>query len=382
MQLEDPLLSELYHLLVNKGDWLATESLLEQTAYRERRVDSASKPYASNTLLMRSARFSPPDIHWTQTLKHSKEFAYRPPWPARSPPDPPARAAQATAYDPSKGVIYMHGGWDGMGSLSDFWAYDVRAREWTMISPDRTQVLMPRAAAGEGSKTLPDPTIRSSPWSESGPGQRRGHAMAFDDRSGMLYLYGRFYDPDPLAATLAAQMIPPTVFDTEDEHSRLSAGKQFDLIRMKTSSDSDCTGAKYQSDLWAFDTTNRRWVCLSTDVRAQGGPNLLYDHTMIVDSRRQQLYIFGGKEVKESSAVSHLDAMRLWTGVWCFDLVSNTWSCSRDDSRPFLLTKSAPLLGPPPGSGDGWDHTLSEQRPNDLWIIGESQSQYTNNIST
>lgn len=393
VQLEDPLLSELYHTLVIKGDWVATESLLERIAYN---IDKISTPYAPNTLFGRGARDSPPNLHWNSTLKHSIERAYRPPWPALVPPDPPARRAQATAYDARNRVIYMHGGWDGIQDLADFWAYDVRAREWTMISPDTSQVLMSRVVPGEGIKPSFEPPIPGLPPSRLGPSPRRGHAMAFDDRSGMLYLYGRFYEPDP---NVAARFAPPHSSGTNAGQSlertaqfidrlRSSAGTHqsprnaHNLLMMESADDADDAGAEYRPDLWAFDTRSRRWVCMSTDVRAQGGPCLLYDHKMIVDPRRQQLYIFGGQEVKESSVLDRNDPMNFWSGMWCFDLVSNTWSRSRDDPWLFPRTQNALLLGPPPGSGDGWDYSSSEQQPNHLWIIGGFDSRYTNDIST
>ncbi len=55
---------------------------------------------------------------------------------------PPARSAQAMAYDPSSGRVIMFGGLSGspnpsssLEGLDDTWAYDPVANTWTNLSP-------------------------------------------------------------------------------------------------------------------------------------------------------------------------------------------------------------------------------------------------------
>ncbi len=72
--------------------------------------------------------------------------------------------------------IYLLGGFDGRKSLNDFWVYDIRSDRWRVISHDVSK--------------------------ENGPGPRACHKMAFDPKSGYIYLLGRLADEDMPKVTM------------------------------------------------------------------------------------------------------------------------------------------------------------------------------------
>ena len=68
--------------------------------------------------------------------------------------------------DEQNGIIYLFGGWDGQRSLDDFWAYDVAADTWKLLS---------LATSRE----------------KNGPSPRACHKMVFDSKTGSIYLLGK-----------------------------------------------------------------------------------------------------------------------------------------------------------------------------------------------
>jgi N-acetylneuraminic acid mutarotase len=90
------------------------------------------------------------DSTGTEELKLNDTWAYDPAansWaelkPAGTPPS--ARAAQATAYDSSKGLMIIFGGVPPGAALNDTWAYDPARNSWTELRPSGT---LPEARYG------------------------------------------------------------------------------------------------------------------------------------------------------------------------------------------------------------------------------------------
>lgn len=73
-------------------------------------------------------------------------------------------------------MIYLFGGWDGKKSLDDFWMYNVKEDKWSVLS-------------------------HSTSTEQNAPGARSCHKMAFDTKTGSIYLLGRLSDSDAIKAT-------------------------------------------------------------------------------------------------------------------------------------------------------------------------------------
>jgi len=156
IQLEHPLVTQFHESLVLQGDWSKAEKLLD--------------------LISSAGLF---DSHLNSCQPHSVWTRLR-----GTDPDgdiPPARGGHAMCMDPINDIIYIFGGWDGEKSLDDFWAYYVKEDKWKVLSHSTTQ-------------------------EQNAPGARSCHKMAFDTKTGSIYLLGRLNDADGLRAP---EPVPP-----------------------------------------------------------------------------------------------------------------------------------------------------------------------------
>ena len=44
-----------------------------------------------------------------------------------------------------------------------------------------------------------------------------------------------------------------------------------------------------------YDFETAKWMMITEDTGAMGGPKLVFDHQMVIDTQKQQLFVFGGK---------------------------------------------------------------------------------------
>ncbi|KIY73013.1 hypothetical protein CYLTODRAFT_342854 [Cylindrobasidium torrendii FP15055 ss-10] len=187
---------------------------------------------------------------------------------------PHARGGHAMCIDSTKGLIYMFGGFDGKKSLDDFWSYDIHLDQWTLLCASTAAV-------------------------NNAPDARACHKMVFDTKTGSIYVFGRLGDVDNnIAGTDTA---PP------------------------------------RSEFYRYHTRGAdkgHWDYLAMDTSSSGGPPLIFDHQMVIDSDAQMLYVFGGKVVEErgSSNVKY-------SGFYSFNVRTNRWShLSLADSAGKVVT--------------------------------------------
>ncbi|SNX84669.1 related to Muskelin [Melanopsichium pennsylvanicum] len=187
---EHPLLTTLFDALVRRGSWDEVELCLHRAAYGDL-VDAANS--GSSTPMSPGGGVASPSIVslsrsgvWTQPWQKSMFSSYisrqipkaswsqtQPSAPAsdtapKSPIAPSGRGGHAMVFDSDKGIAYLFGGWDGQRDLSDLWAYHVGENRWRLISAD-TQA-------------------------QGGPSPRSCHKMCLDEKSGCIYLLGRYID--------------------------------------------------------------------------------------------------------------------------------------------------------------------------------------------
>lgn len=122
----------------------------------------------------------------------------------------------------------------------------------------------------------------------------------------------------------------------------------------------------FESDFYRFSTRSERWDRLSYDTCEEGGPKLLCDHQMVIDSETQLLYVFGGREV--SSEIYPL----MLSGMWKYDVIQRSWTFLFDDNTepesriPSRLGHTMLLDAPRRG-------TLAGKRV--LWILAGQRGQ-------
>ncbi|KAJ9475087.1 LisH domain-containing protein [Pseudozyma hubeiensis] len=198
---EHPLLTTLFDVLVRRGSWDEVELCLNRAAYGDL-VETANSGSTTPMSPGGGVGVASPSIAslsrsgvWTQPWQKCMFSSYisrqipKASWsqihpsvlPGNTtnstasatksvPTAPSGRGGHAMVFDADKGIAYLFGGWDGQRDLSDLWAYHVSDNRWRLISAD-TQL-------------------------QGGPSPRSCHKMCLDEKSGCIYLLGRYIDYD------------------------------------------------------------------------------------------------------------------------------------------------------------------------------------------
>lgn len=57
----------------------------------------------------------------------------------------------------------------------------------------------------------------------------------------------------------------------------------------------------FKSDFYVYDIEQSQWTLICADTNIMGGPKLLFDHQMVMDSISSTIYVFGGRVVASST---------------------------------------------------------------------------------
>jgi muskelin len=138
VQLEHPLVTQLYDSIVSDGNWAEAEHVLQLSA------DAG--------LFDAFARGAPAQAAWTRLCGASAGGD-----------TPRQRGGHAMCIDEAADRIYLYGGWDGERSLDDFWVYSIAEGQWRIV-----------------------PRHKDAIW----PSRRSCHKMVFDAVTGRIFLLG------------------------------------------------------------------------------------------------------------------------------------------------------------------------------------------------
>lgn len=216
---------------------------------------------------------------------------------------PPMRGGHQMCMDSDNGKIWLIGGWDGSKDLGDFWEYDCSSCSWKELVDVNAR---------------PKNSPRNNLRQPLAPPPRSCHKIVFDTKFRRIYLLGRYIDPQ----------------------SRLK---------------DPC-----ESDFWRYDCATPgtsaetgQWVRISQNTAAVGGPKLIYDHQMCIDSERQILYVFGGRMIAQSQAFGEGSSQSSspdgsqYSGLFAYDIQKDEWKLLRSDdqfSNPMSKAKQNELL--------------------------------------
>ncbi|XP_018018491.1 muskelin [Hyalella azteca] len=190
---------------------------------------------------------------------------------------PGMRGGHQLCCDTQTQSIYLFGGWDGQEDLSDLWCYNIPANEWSCISPD-TRI-------------------------QGGPSPRSCHKLCLDSERRQLFTLGRYVDS-----------------------------------KMRTADN-------LKSDFYLYELDSGRWTLITEDTAEVGGPRLVFDHQMVMDAEKRVIYVFGGRVLTQSrwegvslenersvsSNGGFSPAELQFSGLYRYDVATNTWTCLRED---------------------------------------------------
>jgi N-acetylneuraminic acid mutarotase len=235
-------------------------------------------------------------------------------------PLPPARAAQAMAYDPVAKRLIVFGGYDGTTYYNDTWMYDLAGNTWTALSPTG---LAP--AARQGHSLIYDPVAKKmilfggygdtaqfndtwaydparNAWTDLRPGgtlpaARDSQAMSYDSDNKVMILFGGWsvttqfndtwaYDPaqnswaetTPSGKSPAARALSQMVYDPSIKRTVLFGGG---------------TSSATFNDTWMFDYSERSWAPVAT---VGDPPSARAGHATVYVSSGTDMLLFGGSD--------------------------------------------------------------------------------------
>jgi len=307
IRLEDPLLTELHHTVVRKGDYEASEEIVTKAiegGLFDKWMDGQLPIPEWTPLILPDeilceelsptsptptedggggvagpgpgGRNNNNDVVDDQNLEvmtsesedSNKSSALSSPSSSNAPAipsHPGCRGGHQMVINSDNQVLYLFGGWDGNRDLADFWAFDISSGKWRLLSLNTE--------------------------ADGGPSPRSCHKMIFDPKTRQIFILGRY----------------------------LERGLRDRAQNIK-------------SDFYKYEVDRNKWTKITEDTSKDGGPMLIFDHQMCIDSDKSKIYVFGGQSLVISlSDVPVSSSEKMYSGLYEYHIPSNTWTKRRDD---------------------------------------------------
>uniref|UniRef100_A0AAZ3SGE5 LisH domain-containing protein n=1 Tax=Oncorhynchus tshawytscha TaxID=74940 RepID=A0AAZ3SGE5_ONCTS len=170
------------------------------------------------------------------------------------------------------------------------------------------------------------------------PGMRGGHQMVIDVQTGEACWLKPHLDNTPYNVA--------DYFNWNSSSSKCSGPSARSCHKMCIDSqrrqiytlgrylDSSVRNSKsLKSDFYRYDVDANTWTLLSEDTSADGGPKLVFDHQMCMDSEKHMIYTFGGRILMCNGSVEDSRTSEpQFSGLYAFHCQAGTWSLLREDS--------------------------------------------------
>jgi N-acetylneuraminic acid mutarotase len=171
------------------------------------------------------------------------------------------------------------------------------------------------------------------------PYMRGGHQMCIDSELGKIYMFGGWdgsknladfweYDENTEKWTCISKDTSKDGGPSPRSCHRIA----FDTINKQIYMlgyfiESENNDSNMESDFWKYDINSHRWIKLSSNTAAKGGPGLIYDHQMVIEPKSQIIYVFGGRtQARNISEDSY-------SGLYSYSIKEDKWRLLRSDSN-------------------------------------------------
>ncbi|XP_015597500.1 muskelin isoform X2 [Cephus cinctus] len=191
--------------------------------------------------------------------------------------------------------------------------------------------------------------------SEPKPGMRGGHQMVLDPSTEELYLFGGWDGNQDLADfwtyNISAGKWTLICRDTETMGgpSARSCHKMcLDPYKRQLYTLGRYLDTQYRSpdnlksDFYMYDLATYKWTKICDDTGAVGGPQLIFDHQMSMDSDGRAIYVFGGRvlvplvSTEDQGAVVNSNEP-IFSGLYSYNMRTGAWTrLACDIARPNL----------------------------------------------
>ena len=169
-------------------------------------------------------------------------------------------------------------------------------------------------------------------------GMRGGHQLVIDSTNSFMYLFGGWdgsedlddlwsYDIKNNSWTLihanAEDFGGPAARSCHKMLFNPCTSQIFSLGRYLDAPNR--TKEMIQSDFYLYDTANKSWLLICDDTSQVGGPPLLFDHQMCIDTAKHTIYVFGGRVVTPRN-IDELTNDVQYSGLYSYHIGNNTWT--------------------------------------------------------
>ncbi|CAB3372834.1 Hypothetical predicted protein [Cloeon dipterum] len=226
-----------------------------------------------------------------------------------------------------------------------------------------------------------DPTVISDDANQ--PGMRGGHQMCIDPVTETIYLFGGWDGTQDLS-DLWQYHIPSCSWKKLSTNTEAEGGpsaRSCHKMCLDTEGRQIFTLGRYldnqyrssdnlKSDFYVYQIEAGRWTLINEDTSAVGGPQLIFDHQICLDSEKRTIYVFGGRiltAVQGSHDETRLGASASITystnasgnalstaaemdtvlsGMYSFHIPSGTWQKICDDLGVPIMSgqKNSPII--------------------------------------
>ncbi|XP_077399462.1 muskelin isoform X2 [Vanacampus margaritifer] len=190
------------------------------------------------------------------------------------------------------------------------------------------------------------PKCNKGDGDDNRPGMRGGHQMVIDVQTETVYLFGGWDGTQDLADFWAYSVQENQWVcisrDTEKEsgpsarscHKMCIDSQRRQIYTLGRYLDSSVRNSKsLKSDFYRYDIDVNTWALLSEDTSADGGPKLVFDHQMCMDSEKHMIYTFGGRILTCNGSVEDTRTSEpQFSGLYAYHCQAATWSLLREDS--------------------------------------------------
>uniref|UniRef100_A0A8D0A1F6 Muskelin 1, intracellular mediator containing kelch motifs n=1 Tax=Sander lucioperca TaxID=283035 RepID=A0A8D0A1F6_SANLU len=190
------------------------------------------------------------------------------------------------------------------------------------------------------------PKCNKGDGDDNRPGMRGGHQMVIDVQTETVYLFGGWDGTQDLADFWAYSVQENQWAcisrDTEKEsgpsarscHKMCIDSQRRQIYTLGRYLDSSVRNSKsLKSDFYRYDIDANTWTLLSEDTSADGGPKLVFDHQMCMDSEKHMIYTFGGRILTCNGSVEDSRTSEpQFSGLYAYHCQAGTWSVLREDS--------------------------------------------------
>jgi len=182
--------------------------------------------------------------------------------------------------------------------------------------------------------------------SETRPGMRGGHQMCIDILTETIYMFGGWDGTHDLSDLwsyhLPSQTWTCIARDTEKNggpsarscHKMCLDYERKQIFTLGRYLDTAMrTPDRLKCDFYMYDIESQQWTFITEDTASMGGPKLIFDHQMVIDIECQTIYVFGGRVlVSNSNTDTERPSDPVFSGLYSFDIPSNTWTLLKEDS--------------------------------------------------